>query len=830
MKKAIRICSLLLAVVVFVGLLPASLTVSAEQKTILASGMNKERGSGDLIYYDSTYGTSTKTNEWGYEVTVDSNNKVTKVGGFNSQIPEGGFVLSGHNTDGEVKRGKELETSIKVGDYVYFNKNSMLITISDQPVKPSMFYTTTHTVNGTNITRSTDFLVIYNNRGAKTGTNEWGYEVIVENNIVTKMGGNDNQIPNSENSYIVSGHGKSCEWLKNNIKLGMSVTYDSASKTITFEYDAKSAIFNLEAKLESIETELASAKENYRYIDYKTIEEKLDATKSKFENAVSNYNKTKNTDEIDALSLEIEDELTAISKLLAESRTVEYRGVWLRPIQTTAKAVDDYVQKLYDAGINLICIETLYDCTMIMPMPKDSLFSQNPKWRGFDMLEAFIESCHKRGMELHLWMPIYYVGHKNSSNAALSVATKKPEWMSVNNSGGNYSPEDDMYYQMLSPANKEVKEFLLKTYRYILENYNIDGFQLDYIRYWDNIEACDFGYDKTALDEFEAKYGVRPTYNKKASWWNDWVAFRTQYVTDMVKSIRELVDEVRPSVLIGADVVPNIQRAYNVVYQDYPTWLDKGYIDILFPMSYGEGFEDQISKQVERCGENIFISVGLGSYMDELTGSDLYRQTKTNTELKTNGSTFFEATSFFAKDLGTELASGIYKNKAITPTYDKYAALAKWLEYTKGRINDVILPFEGMTSDEASSVISAIDTAIKAANDKKSVSEAISGLETAIKALSKENAKQVLLNDFAYSKKIAHAAETIPARVDVKKKDLESSSNTSAASSATSDTSTNPGNNNDTLIIIICGIAVVIAAVAAFAFVSKSKSKNESKK
>lgn len=833
MKKAIRICSLLIAVIMFIGMMPVSFSVSAGQKNIQATGINKERGEGALIYYDSTYGKTTNTNQWGYEVVVDKNNKVIKVGGYNNEIPEGGFVLSGHNTDGEVKKGKELQDNIKVGDYVYFDKNTLIITISDQPIKPSSFYTFTHTVSGTNITRYTDYMVIYNIRGARTGTNEWGYEVIVENGMVTAMGGNNNLVPNSENSFVVSGHGTSAEWLKSTVKLGMLVKYDSDSKTITFTYNAESALFNIETRINKIETELAEAKEKFRYIDYTAINERLDAVKDRFQTAKSNYSKSKNSDEVDKVCTELEDELIEINRLLAECRTVEYRGVWLRPKQTTAQQVDNYVQQLYDAGINLICIETLYDCTMIMPMPEDSLFSQNPKWKGFDMLEAFIESCHKRGMELYVWMPVYYVGHKNSANAKLSVATKKPEWMSVNNTGGNYSPDDELYYQMLNPANPEVKEFLLKTYRYILENYNIDGFQLDYVRYWENTANCDFGYDEITLSAFEAKYGIRPVYDKNASYWNNWVAFRAAYVTDMVKSVRALIDEVRPSVLLGADVVPNIERAYNVVYQDYANWLKEGYLDILFPMSYGEGFEEQIAKQVERCGERAFITVGLGSFMDELNSEDLYRQTKTNQELKTDGSCFFEATSFFAKELGTLLTSGIYRNKAITPTLDKYAALAKSLEYAKGRVNDVILPFEGMTSDEANSVVSALDNAIKAANDKKGVGDALSALENAINALSNQNAKQALLSDLKYTKKIANAAENIPARVDVEKRQPDNTSSaaeTSAASVSDTDENNNANSYTNTIIIIICGIIIVAAVVFAAVFVRKNGSAKDKAK
>mgnify|MGYP000273901435 FL=1 len=829
MKKAIRIFCLLIAVFMLIGLTPASFSVSAEQKILQATGINTGRGEGALIYYDSAYGKTTNTNQYGYEVVVDKDNKVIKVGGFNNTIPEGGFVLSGHNTDGEVKKGKELQDNIKVGDYVYFDKSTMTIIISDKPIKLSTFKEYKHDISGTNTTRYTDYMVIYNTRGARTGTNEWGYEVIVENNRVVAMGGNNNLIPNSENSFVVSGHGTSAEWLKNVVKLGMTVVYNSADKTVTFKYDADAALYNLQAKINKIETELNDATEKFRYIDYAAINEKMDAVKSKFENAKSDYQKTKNEEALDPISVEIEEELNEVSRLLTECRPVEYRGVWLRPTQTNKVAVDDYVQKLYDAGINMICIETLYDCTMIMPMPADSLFSQNPKWKGFDMLDAFIESCHKRGMELHVWMPIYYVGHRDSSNSRLSVATKKPEWMAVNNQGGNYAPEDKMYYQMLNPANKEVKEFLLETYRYILENYNIDGFQLDYIRYWESSSSCDFGYDEITLSEFEAKYGVRPTYDKNASYWKDWVAFRAAYVTDMVKSVRELIDEVRPSVLLSADVAPNIERAYNIVYQDYTTWLKEGWLDILFPMSYGTGFEEQIAKQVELCGDKTFIAVGLGSFMAELNSEDLYGQTKTNLELNADGSCFFEATSYIAKEMGTILQTGIYRNKAITPTLDKYGALAKSLEYTKGRINDIILPFEGMTGDEANSVLGALDGAIKAANDKKGAVDAITALENAVNALSNENAKQTLLIDLKYSKKIAYAAENIPDRVDVEKRKPDNTSSAADSSAQTSDLTENKSSSDtNTIVIILSGIVIVAAIAFAVIFLRKGGSKKNS--
>jgi uncharacterized lipoprotein YddW (UPF0748 family) len=54
------------------------------------------RGTDQLIIYDESYGSSTGTNPWGYEVVVNPGGKVVHTGGNNSAIPIGGYVISGH--------------------------------------------------------------------------------------------------------------------------------------------------------------------------------------------------------------------------------------------------------------------------------------------------------------------------------------------------------------------------------------------------------------------------------------------------------------------------------------------------------------------------------------------------------------------------------------------------------------------------------------------------------------------------------------------------------------------------------------------------------------
>ncbi|MFJ7934450.1 beta-N-acetylglucosaminidase domain-containing protein [Sporosarcina sp. NPDC096371] len=62
------------------------------------NGVNRGRNQDDLIQYTPLYGDSTRTNMYGYEVTV-VDGLVVKRGGYNSKIPTDGYVLSIHNSD-----------------------------------------------------------------------------------------------------------------------------------------------------------------------------------------------------------------------------------------------------------------------------------------------------------------------------------------------------------------------------------------------------------------------------------------------------------------------------------------------------------------------------------------------------------------------------------------------------------------------------------------------------------------------------------------------------------------------------------------------------------
>ena len=207
-----RIIALISAIALSLSFAAFAVSAENENITYVVNGMNSYRDVDMLIVYN-TAGT-TGTNEWGYEVTVGKNGKVTSVGGNNNKIPEGGFVLSGHG-----KAATFLAENISVGDKVAFLEESMIVSIGNGV--PSPFYSVEVTMNGMNVYRATDYVVVYTNSGSKTGTNAYGFEVVVENGVVTHCGGNDSLIPND--GYVISGNGAGANALKSAAVVGMSV-------------------------------------------------------------------------------------------------------------------------------------------------------------------------------------------------------------------------------------------------------------------------------------------------------------------------------------------------------------------------------------------------------------------------------------------------------------------------------------------------------------------------------------------------------------------------------------------------------------------------------
>lgn len=596
--------------------------------------------------------------------------------------------------------------------------------------------------NGVNEYRGENKLIIYTpEKGATTGTNEWGYEAVVEDGIVVSVGGNDNAIPRG--GFVVSGHGKKKDWLKDNIVVGMRASYDTAEKTVTFICDGGTYKLALEHARDNAFAAKSAAEESLAVVSGQA-KPALEAAEAKYSSLAEVSDE--NISEYEALTAEY----VRISTLFREQKASEYRGVWIRPTQKTYREVEEYVKQCLNGGLNMISVETFYDCTVIYNPPAWSELSQNPIFGGFDVLKAYVDACHKYGMELHVWMPVFYSGSSDSKNFKKSLAGLHPEWMSVSNKGLNLYEGETTGMTYLNPALPEVCDALAQNYRYILENYDIDGFQLDYIRYRERYYDNDFGYDAATINGFKKAYpqyaNLAITYNNKAAYWKDFAEYRRSLITSFVARMRALVDSVAPNVLLTADVAPEIDFAMNNAYLDAFEWLKRGYLDMIHPMAYGDGYTALMKQYVEAAGDGCAVVPGLGIFSSD--PQTIMRQTYEMAQAGCMGVVHFQAQQYFSKGCAELFTDSIYATQSLPPMLDTRETAGANLVRFRLRLDNALVAGK-IESDKKSALEALARTAAESLDTAAAaeVCEKLYALANGVSAVEDSTVRDALAGD-----------------------------------------------------------------------------------
>lgn len=278
----------------------------------------------------------------------------------------------------------------------------------------------------------------------------------------------------------------------------------------------------------------------------------------------------------------------------------EVRAIWLDRGTIVQAGSERELGKIFDrlaqAGFNTIFFETVNAGYTIYPSQVAP--QQNPLTKGWDPLASAVKLAHERGMELHAWVWTFAIGNQRH-NAILNqpadypgpVLAAHPDWANYDNRG-NMIPAGQTK-PFLDPANPEVRQYLLKLYDEIVTRYNVDGFQLDYIRYpfQDPSRGATYGYGKAARQQFQQIAGVDPlkiSPNNRPLW-KKWTDFRTNQINSFVAEVSQLLRQRRPNLILSAAVFgyPEQERIQKL-QQNWELWAKRGDIDLIVPMAYAQ--------------------------------------------------------------------------------------------------------------------------------------------------------------------------------------------------------------------------------------------------
>lgn len=277
---------------------------------------------------------------------------------------------------------------------------------------------------------------------------------------------------------------------------------------------------------------------------------------------------------------------------------------------------------------------------------------------SYDPLQFIIDEAHKRGLELHAWVnTVRSLGGSEPQlhNYEKHLTKTHPQWMHKVTVEGQTS-----YW--LDPGLPEVRNYLKDVVTEIAIYYNVDGIQLDFIR-----------YPKGGIDD-DFSYSIYGESLSKDDW-------RRQNITSLVSIIKDDLKDINPSIKFGVTPIGIYNnnssfsglQGYGDVYQDSYTWLKKNLVDYAAPQVYWDidanpKFE-LVAKDWVDNGNGNNIIIGIASYKDEVK-AQTGRMIDITRIIEANGVAFFRYSNiknltfdkFTYKSLPAEMA---WKNVSI---------------------------------------------------------------------------------------------------------------------------------------------------------------------
>lgn len=333
----------------------------------------------------------------------------------------------------------------------------------------------------------------------------------------------------------------------------------------------------------------------------------------------------------------------------------EVRAIWLDRGTIVAAGSEQGLTRIFDrmaaSNVNTVFIETVNAGYPIYPSKVAP--QQNPLTRHWDPLAIAVKLAKARRMEIHAWVWVYGVGNRRHNTLIGKPATYVgpvleafPQWANRDQNGNIFTPEGKPF---VDPANPEVQAYLLRLYREIITKYEVDGLQLDYIRYPRQEPGQEQGYGTVARQKFKQLTGVDPTQispNDRSLWWI-WTQFRVQQVNDLVSRVHSELRQLRPRLIISAAVFPwDSLRRFNRLQQNWETWVARNQLDLLVPMTYvpeTNRFVRQHVQPVINAVANAPVLVLPGVLIRDMPDLELLDQLQAVRDLPSSGYALFAA-------------------------------------------------------------------------------------------------------------------------------------------------------------------------------------------
>ncbi|ASU36822.1 glycoside hydrolase family 10 protein [Mucilaginibacter xinganensis] len=381
---------------------------------------------------------------------------------------------------------------------------------------------------------------------------------------------------------------------------------------------------------------------------------------------------------------------TVVKDMLAPKR--EFRGVWIatvgnidwpsKPGLSTADQKRELIDLLnihQQQGINAVMFQ-------IRPAA-DAFYAKSrepwSKWLtgkqglapspAYDPLEFAINEAHKRGIELHAWFNPYRATNDGQFSllSPSHITRIKPEWFFTY--GG---------IKLFNPGIPEVRDYIVKVFLDVVDNYDIDGVHLDDYFY-------PYQIDGQHINDAEAFAAYGKGYDNIKDW-------RRHNVDTLIEMLSDSIQKHKPHVKFGispfgiwANTYQNPEgsdthggSSYYELFADSRRWIKEGWVDYINPQLYWpiDNRSAAFNKLLDWWSNNTYgrhLYIGMAAYrINERKVSRFKNAGEMPDEIKylrknprVQGSVYFSSKSLVNNPLGfaDSLKQNYYHHPALPP-------------------------------------------------------------------------------------------------------------------------------------------------------------------
>lgn len=263
----------------------------------------------------------------------------------------------------------------------------------------------------------------------------------------------------------------------------------------------------------------------------------------------------------------------------------EFRAAWCHSGTGPEMGWTKTIEALADNGFNAVFPNLLWSGVAYYPskvVPVAPVVAA----KG-DQLKEILAVAKRRGVAVHVWKVCWQFGWQ--ADPKVAVPFRFAGRMQVDGDGKRG--------EWLCPSDPRNRRYELDAIEELVRNYDIDGFQLDYIRFdgdtWCFCDSCRSGFQKEIMKRL--RDWPAPVL-EDGEHFKEFRDFRRNVITSFVRETREAIKRIKPGVQLSAAVFPVPERARETVLQDWSRWAREGLLDFVCPMNYTEDLAEMRSR------------------------------------------------------------------------------------------------------------------------------------------------------------------------------------------------------------------------------------------